>query len=145
MFTRGYPTVSQCELQYHSEQRYIESVEEMLRHNGMSIKWIFFEAQKIVRFESTPSCRCGGCRCPMTGPRFFSRKLRNFNMFQPLMTWTAQGLSMVMWATDVLHHIHPTTISLVAVLILFCPATGLMLGTKTGWASSFSFMPYTLW
>lgn len=36
------------------------------------------------------------------------------------------GLSMVMWATDVLHHIHPTTISLVAVLILFCPATGLI-------------------
>lgn len=36
------------------------------------------------------------------------------------------GLCMVMWSTDVLHHIRPTTISLVAVLILFCPATGLM-------------------
>jgi len=33
---------------------------------------------------------------------------------------------MLMWATDVLHHIRPTTISLVAVLILFCPATGLI-------------------
>ena len=37
---------------------------------------------------------------------------------------------MLMWATDVLHHIRPTTISLVAVLILFCPATGLTPGWK---------------
>ena len=37
---------------------------------------------------------------------------------------------MVMWSTDVLHHIRPTTISLVAVLILFCPVLGLMLGLK---------------
>ena len=36
------------------------------------------------------------------------------------------ALSMVMWATDVLHHIHPTTVSLLAVLILFCPACGFM-------------------
>ena len=38
------------------------------------------------------------------------------------------AVSMAMWATDVLHHIHPTTVSLLAVLILFCPA--------------FSFMPF---
>lgn len=40
----------------------------------------------------------------------------------------AKALCLVMWSTDVLHHVHPTTISLVAVLVLFCPVTNLMPG-----------------
>ncbi|CAK9108528.1 unnamed protein product, partial [Durusdinium trenchii] len=36
------------------------------------------------------------------------------------------ALCLVMWSTDVLHHVHPTTISLVAVLVLFCPVTNLI-------------------